>query len=559
MGSGAVLGRGPSVRWVVYTAGGESFAAAYVNDQLLHFNERGRAFVGDGLPVDDKRLQSLRECAPEELPPLPAQAGLWPELVAAVESNGASSQGMADEPALHVSWPVLDDAARHGLAGEILAAIEPHSEADPAALLVTILAAFGAIVGRGPHALADGAEHPARIWPLIVGDTSKSRKGSSWAQVRRVLYVADKSFATERVLGGFGSGESLVDAAAGDDHRLLIVESEYARVLSVCKREGSTLPGILRWAWDGSRLEARSRGATSVADGAHVVVIGHITRAELLARLAESDALGGSLNRFLVVPARRSKLLPSGGNLDDAVVADFGRKFVMFATHARKVGRILRTPAAEDYWSELYERLADDDPGGLLGAVVARDSAQLLRLSVTYALLDKSSRIDVPHIQAAQAVWNYSRAGAALIFGERTGDPIADLILTELQAHGNEGLDGRAVHALLGRNVRAERIEQATDTLIGRGLTNKTNKRTTRRGRPKTVLTLTNKTNKTNKEDDAPAFTDELIDQWAADEVEPIDDELVTRSVPAVPLPRHRPADEAPVDAGADLDGEVNS
>jgi len=398
-------------------------------------------------------------------------------------------------PVLQVARPVLAPAARYGLAGEILQLIEPQSEADPAAVLVTILAAFGALVGPGPHALADGAEHPARIWPLIVGDTSKARKGTSWAHPRRILNAADPAFTTDRILAGFGSGEALVDSVAGDqDRRLFVVESEYGRILSVSKREGSTLATLLRQAWDGGRLQVRSRAGTAVADSAHVVVVAHITRAELLAKLAESDALGGSLNRFIIIPAHRSKLLPSGGNLDEAAIADFGRKVAFVATQARKIGILRRSSDAEDYWSYVYEELAEDDPGGLLGAAIARDSAQLLRMSVTYALLDGSNRIEIPHIVAAQAIWTYSRIGAASIFGERTGDPIADMILTELHKRTTDGLDGTQVRDLLGRHAKGERVKQAVEVLIGRGLATKATKPT--HGRPRIVLTLATKATK---------------------------------------------------------------
>ncbi len=443
--------------------------------------------------------------------------------IAAVRERVIEPEG-EESPRLTVAWPVLGAAARHGLAGEMLSAIEPHTEADPAALLVTLLSSFGALVGSGPHALADGAEHPARVWPLIVGDTSKARKGTTWQQARRVLSAADKGFTEDRVLAGFGSGEALVDAVAGEqDRRLLVLESEYGRVLAVSKREGSTLATLLRQAWDGGRLQVRSRAGTAVADHTHVVVIGHITRAELLAKMAESDALGGSLNRFVVVAARRSKLLPAGGNLDDRVVEDFGRKVALVAMQARKVGLVRRTPEAESHWAGVYEGLADDDPGGLLGAVIARDAAQVLRLSVTYALLDGSNRIEVAHIQAAQALWAYARASASAIFGAATGDKIADLLLAELQTRGGNGLDGTAIRDLLGRHARKERIDQAIATLEKRGLATKATKAT--QGRPKTVVRLATKATKATKatldaSDGLPPLDDADIERWAADEEE---------------------------------------
>ena len=51
-----------------------------------------------------------------------------------------------DEP--EVLLPSLGERAFHGLAGEFVKVLSPHTEADPAALLVQTLVAFGAAVGR---------------------------------------------------------------------------------------------------------------------------------------------------------------------------------------------------------------------------------------------------------------------------------------------------------------------------------------------------------------------------------------------------------------------------
>ncbi len=42
----------------------------------------------------------------------------------------------------------MDVRAYYGIAGEIVKTIEPHTEADPAALLIQIIVAFGVLVGR---------------------------------------------------------------------------------------------------------------------------------------------------------------------------------------------------------------------------------------------------------------------------------------------------------------------------------------------------------------------------------------------------------------------------
>jgi hypothetical protein len=56
-------------------------------------------------------------------------------------------------------WPVLDPLAVRGVLGDLVRAIEPHSEADPAALLIQAFAAYGSVLNRGPHFRAEADAH----------------------------------------------------------------------------------------------------------------------------------------------------------------------------------------------------------------------------------------------------------------------------------------------------------------------------------------------------------------------------------------------------------------
>src|SRR6185437_3841125 len=81
------------------------------------------------------------------------------------------------------NWPRLSQNALYGMAGEIVRCIEPHSEADPAAILVQFLVAMGNIVGRGPYCTVEATRHYLNLATVLVGSTSKGRKGTSWNQV----------------------------------------------------------------------------------------------------------------------------------------------------------------------------------------------------------------------------------------------------------------------------------------------------------------------------------------------------------------------------------------
>ncbi|MGB8297961.1 MAG: hypothetical protein WCG85_21265, partial [Polyangia bacterium] len=61
-------------------------------------------------------------------------------------------------------WPTpIAREAFHGLVGGIVDAIEPHTESDPVAILVQLLAAIGNCIGRGPHFLVERTPH----YPVI--------------------------------------------------------------------------------------------------------------------------------------------------------------------------------------------------------------------------------------------------------------------------------------------------------------------------------------------------------------------------------------------------------
>src|ERR1035441_2646145 len=166
-------------------------------------------------------------------------------------------------------WPAPPDrAVYHELLGEIINRITPHTEADPVAILTQLLVAFGAAVGRGAWFQVEATPHYPNEYICLVGDTARSRKGSSWDHVRRLIIDADPSL-EPRVLTGLSSGEGVIwavrDPTAQDpgipDQRLLVIEPEFASTLKAAGRELSTLSPTLRTGWDGRPLAILTRTA----------------------------------------------------------------------------------------------------------------------------------------------------------------------------------------------------------------------------------------------------------------------------------------------------------
>jgi hypothetical protein len=52
--------------------------------------------------------------------------------------------------------------------------------------------------------------HYTNLFAVVVGQTSKARKGTSLGQVQRVFKDMDDQWCSTRVMGGLSSGEGLI-------------------------------------------------------------------------------------------------------------------------------------------------------------------------------------------------------------------------------------------------------------------------------------------------------------------------------------------------------------
>ena len=392
-----------------------------------------------------------------------------------------------------IAWPSRpDEAVSIGPAGEFVTLTEPHTEADPMALLAQFLVAFGVLIGRRAHYAVEASRHHGNEFLVLVGPSAKGRKGSSWDHVERVLQVADEDFAGECVSSGLSSGEGLIAEVADQgnadesDKRRLILEPEFAQVLKVLAREGNTLSPVIRNAWDGKQLQTMVRNAPLRARDAHIGIIGHITKEELLRHITGTELANGFFNRFMLVAVQRSKKLPFGGALNPhelRVVRDAVQAGARFAADLREP--LGFDPVARERWIDAYDTLSDGQPG-LWGAATARAEAHTARLSLLYALLDSAPAIELRHLEAAIAFWKYVSESTRWVFGDSLGDPTADEIWALAKIHP-DGVTRTQISDLFSRNKKAREIERAIGALIDAGRLERHEAETTAGGRPAAI------------------------------------------------------------------------
>lgn len=390
------------------------------------------------------------------------------------EPKGAPIPPESFEDLSGVHWPEpMDSAAFIGLPGDVVDALDPHTEAAREALLIQSLAYFGVNAGDQRFYQVEADSHPPRLYVVLVGDTAKGRKGTSLRRSRS-LYEDFEDRARE--VEGLSSGEGLIYQVRDpiekknkkgkfevvdegvEDKRLLVTEGEFARVLKVSSRDGNTLSPVLRTAWEAGNLDSLVKNNRVAATGAHVGIVGHITDAELRRHLSETEMANGMGNRILWLCVRRSKILPFGGSPDEGALGRLASRLARALAWVRSIpGRVELDGGAREVWLAVYPELSEGKQG-LSGALIARAEAQVMRIALIYSLMAQSPVITAEHLRAGLAIQEYVEASVYYVFGDSLGDPMADEIARHLRLADSAGMSRTEIHTALGRNAKGADI-----------------------------------------------------------------------------------------------------
>jgi hypothetical protein len=383
----------------------------------------------------------------------------------------------------------LAEPALYGLAGLAVRSLALHTEADPAAILLQFLAAFGNLIGPVPHCTVGSTRHGLNLFVVLVGESSKARKGTSWRQISSLFAEADPGWVAQRVTSVRPTAQGILlalrDQQPTSDRRLFFLTEEFASVLQVLGQRTGQLSPLLRCAWDGGDLSAHNGSHLLHAKGAHLSLVAHITEGELAHHLSRTESHNGFANRCLWTSVRRSQFLPDGGALPADQLSALARELRRALEWTQNQNELLfqRTPAARALWHDRYPALSQGRPD-VYGAATSRAEAQVLRLSAIYAALDCSPVVDAPHLHAALAVWDYCQASARLFFDTAPIDPTARRI-NEALGTAPQGLSKAQINALFHGHVNKERIDLALQQLSSLGFIAKRTE--AGRGRPSTL------------------------------------------------------------------------
>lgn len=400
--------------------------------------------------------------------------------------TGASVASLVDQANTRVTqvraWlPPVDPAVFDCHVGRLACALDPHTEADPINVMVTLLAAAGVHVGPDVVFPVSFERHPLLTWPIIIGPTGSGKKGTGFNTARALLAATDAGFTAMNIRSGLSTGEGLAAVFAVDedskgktrllpegDVRLLAYEPEWASVMARMKREGNTLPATLRAAWEGGDMTTLNVDAR-VALRSHVGIVAHITPEEFLAKVSASDMAGGTYNRFLPIAVAQSKFLPTPGTGDAVLLGRLGQELAERLTVAAGFTTIAIHPTAVEDWTRLYldfGAAADADGHTTLAQFTSRAAPNCLRIAALHAALDTTPLIRREHLVAAAALVRYSIDSARAVLSSNQ-DRDTTRLIEFIAAAGPGGRTRKEIttDCFRGR-VKADRISALLDQLL---------------------------------------------------------------------------------------------
>ncbi|MBP2321549.1 hypothetical protein JOF56_001934 [Kibdelosporangium banguiense] len=436
-------------------------------------------------------------------PTPPGVRRLYPVPVPEPADGDTLATRAADQVTRARLWlPPADPAVFDCYLGRLAVQLDPHTEADPIGVMVSLLAAAGVHLGPGPHLQLGYERHPLLVWPLVIGETGRGKKGTAYNAAKALLSQADTEFVASNVQSGLSSGEGLAAVFASDpdsgkgrarllpegDCRLLAYEPEWAAVMARMKREGNTLSATLRAAWEGGNLSTLNVDAR-VARRAHVGILAHITPKEFKAKVSASDMAGGTYNRFLPIAVAQSKFLYIPTVPDPALLVDLGASLADRLRHGARFGPVGLSQAGTAQWSHIYLEFSDhpEEDSSHVAEFISRAAPQCLRIAAIYAALDRTDQISPNHLTAAAALVRYAIASAAAVL--QPSDVLRKLAAFIAQA----GPDGRTREDIRSgcfqRNITADNVAALLDKLVTAGQITRAERRSpSGRGRPAEVF-----------------------------------------------------------------------
>lgn len=409
------------------------------------------------------------------------------------EVNRISESVLKYEPKL-ILEPSIDEQCFYGIAGLLANEAAPQVGVSREAVLFQFLIFIGNMCEHKFHFNLGGSKLYLNDYLLIVGETSKAKKGTSLKTVKYFIEKINEDYYKTSIRTGVNSGEGLVNAVrdrvvvleekkkgeiketvideGGKSKTALFIEPEFSRLMKSGKRDGNTATEILRQAWDGDYLEVVVKKDSCSSTDHHISMIGHITQSEFQFLNSEVSTTNGYLNRFLFCRIFNGSPVPLPKSFDTLSFSFMPKLYSV-------IGFIKSTESEEikleddtiALWEEIYSDLFYSPDDGF-SELMARTPTHILKIAMTFAVLDCSYRISRDHLISAKAVVDYSNDSIRFIFTSpsKKNNSNEQKVIEFIAKKEGSVMRSEVMRELFNKKIKAIELNGLKDSLVSQKL-----------------------------------------------------------------------------------------
>jgi len=403
--------------------------------------------------------------------------------------NGINSYSDVDE-IIPPPQPTRD--MFYGLVGEVARIASTGTEINPVSAATVFMSFLGANMGREKYTAVNDENHNALLFTVHIGRSSVGGKGMSqgltWKIINRINEI-DKGVMCPSYSGGcFSSGEGLATLIPDEtpeqkgtkDKRAWVVESELASILTRMLRTGNTLSSTIRDMFDGKGISPANKKKSITTKHTHIGLHACVTGSELKRLLKSTDVDNGFWNRFFMIHAENVGFVPSPSKTPTEIIDKLARATLDIIKYSlgdypnnQNTHELFFSDEAKKYSDTVKEYYHLPCENEFIASLLARRKPYLNRLSMLFALTDKSRVIDLRHVKAAAAWIEYSSQSIRFVFSsERQSEKaleaknnaakILDLLNEDGKSHSSTEINTKCFKG----NAKANKIKEALSYLL---------------------------------------------------------------------------------------------
>lgn len=383
----------------------------------------------------------------------------------------------------------ISNEAYIGPLGKFIFDLSNYVEPCKESLLIQSLVVLGNLLNKKFYISISGNKLNTNLFAIILGKTSKARKGTSKRIVETIFRDIWGDELRNRTKRGLSSGEGLIhslrDPAYGvkenkngeqitvlidqgiENKNAIYYEEEFSRVLKSSKRDTNNITEVIREAYDSGNLSVLTRNNPLTATNTNVSIIAQSTIEEFKNILKNVDCDNGFYNRFIFCKASRANVIPHTiSPIEIDAYHEFKIKMLKVKSFIELTNELEMeySKDAMKLWEKYYLETAYSDE--INGNIKGRSEDQLQKVAMIYAISECSETIETRHLLASKAILDYCHQTIDYVFSSNKSEDLRDYKVLKYLKNNYKVSRSKIFKDVFKNKIKGFEMDQIRDRLL---------------------------------------------------------------------------------------------